>query len=82
MLNLFRKKTTGKKVTFKIIGMHCTSCSMNIDGELEDTQGVISATTSYSKARSTVEFDPRTISVEKLQNIVEKLDYKVEEVES
>ena len=25
---------------FTIIGMHCSSCAMSIDGELEDTEGI------------------------------------------
>ncbi len=38
-----------KKVIFKIQGMHCTSCAMNIDGELEDTEGIKEAKTNYAK---------------------------------
>jgi len=82
MHNFFRKKPQGSKVVFKINGMHCTSCSMNIDGELGDTEGVISASTSYARARSTIEYDPSKVSKEKLQNIIKQLDYEVEEVES
>jgi len=29
-----------QKIKLKINGMHCVSCAMNIDGDLEDTEGV------------------------------------------
>lgn len=79
MLNFFKKKSKGTVVTYKIDGMHCTSCSMNIDGELEDTKGVISATTSYAKATTRIEFDENLVSKEELIKVVEKLDYQLKE---
>ncbi len=80
MLNVFKQKPKGETAIFKIDGMHCTSCSMNIDGELEDTEGVISASTSYAKAATTVEFDETKVSREKLRSIIENLDYTVKEL--
>lgn len=77
MFNIFKQKPQGTTITFKIDGMHCTSCSMNIDGELEDTEGVISASTSYAKARTTVEYDVSKVSPDKLKKTVEQLGYKV-----
>jgi len=77
MLNIFKKKSKGSTVTFKIDGMHCTSCSMNIDGELEDTEGVISASTSYAKGTTIVEYDELKIVPEKLKEAIEKLGYKI-----
>lgn len=80
MLGLFKKKSQGLVARFKIEGMHCTSCSMNIDGELEDTDGVISASTSYAKAVTEVEFAPDVISKSKIKAVIEKLDYQVSEI--
>lgn len=79
MFNIFKQKPTGTTATFKIDGMHCTSCSMNIDGELEDTEGVISSSTSYAKATTNVVFDEGKISRKELVSVIEGLDYKVEE---
>ncbi len=79
MLNIFKQKPKGETATFKIDGMHCTSCSMNIDGELEDTEGVISASTSYAKATTTIEFDESKVSRDKLKSIIENLDYTAKE---
>ncbi|MBU1966669.1 cation transporter [Patescibacteria group bacterium] len=80
MLNLFKKKTQGATVVFKIDGMHCSSCSINIDGELEDQPGVIEAKTSYAKAKTTITYDSSQISPKQLKQVIEGLDYQVSEV--
>lgn len=48
--------------TFEIAGMHCTSCAMSIDWELEEIDGVAVAKTSYAKARTAVTFDPAKVA--------------------
>ena len=68
-----------KKITLKIEGMHCTACAMDIDGELEDTNGVTAAETSYAKATTLVSFDPAKVSQTKLKQVIESLDYAVTE---
>jgi copper chaperone CopZ len=81
MLNIFKKKSQGETTTFKIDGMHCTSCSMSIDGELEDTEGVVESKTSYAKAKTTVVYDPTKVQPEKLKQVIEGLEYKVTQVD-
>ena len=67
-----------KKIVLKIIGMHCTSCAMSIDGDLEDyVKGVKSAKTSYAKQECEVEFDEE-VEIEQLINQVEKTGYQAE----
>jgi len=78
MFNLFKKEKQGESVTLKIDGMHCTSCSLSIDGELEDTNGVISATTSYAKSETKVIYDPKKVTVDEIKKVIESLDYRVE----
>ena len=65
-----------KKIKLQISGMHCTACVMNIDGELEDTTGVKSASTNYTKQTSVVEFDPEVLTENKILGIIESLGYK------
>lgn len=72
-----KKKITGSEVSFKIDGMHCTSCSMNIDGELEDLDGVLVATTSYPKSQTNITFNSELISEEALKQTIEALGYTV-----
>jgi Cu+-exporting ATPase len=67
-----------KKVIFKILGMHCTSCAMNIDGDLEDSGKVKSSRTNYAKAQTEVEFDPGKISEEEIIQKIAKTGYTAE----
>lgn len=77
MFGMFNKKPKGTVVKIAIDGMHCTSCSMNIDGELEDLDGVVNATTSYAKSESVVEFDPQKVSQKELEAVITKLGYTI-----
>lgn len=64
-----------KKIKLKIEGMHCSSCAMDIDGQLEDN-GVLESRTSYAKSITEVEFNPNDISEERIIKIIEKTGYK------
>ncbi len=63
------------KNKFKITGMHCTSCAFNIDGELEDTEGIDEANTNFAKAETEVKFDPKKVSVEKIIKLIKTVGY-------
>ncbi len=63
------------KNKFKISGMHCTSCAFNIDGELEDTDGIDEANTNYAKAQTEVKFDPEKVSVDKIIKLIKSVGY-------
>lgn len=56
--------------------MHCTSCAMDIDGELEDTKGVVASNTHYAKQQTEVKFDDTLLTGKKIQTIIEKVGYK------
>lgn len=64
---------------FKISGMHCTSCAMDIDGELEDTEGIKSSNTNYAKAITEVEFDEKKLTHHKIISIIEKVGYTAQQ---
>lgn len=59
-----------KKQIFKINGMHCASCALNIDLDLEDLSGVKSSKTSYAKSESEIEYDPDQVSEKKILKII------------
>lgn len=63
-----------KKLTLKIFGMHCTSCAFNIDGELEDLDGVKESSTNYAKQLTEVVFDPVKVTSEAIIAAIKKLD--------
>lgn len=66
------------KQKLKIEGMHCSSCAMNIDFDLEDIEGVKTAKTSYAKEVSEVEFDEDKVKLEVIIKSVEKSGYKAQ----
>jgi copper chaperone CopZ len=47
---------------------------MNIDGELEDTEGVKEAKTNYAKQQTEVTYDPEKISVDKMISIIRGIE--------
>ncbi len=56
--------------------MHCTSCAMNIDGELEDTNGIKKSKTNYAKQQTEVTFDQDKVSVKNIISVIRKTDDK------
>ena len=58
------------KQKLKIEGMHCNSCAMNIDFDLEDLEGVEKAQTNYAKEVTEVEFDEGKVQ---LPQIIEQI---------
>lgn len=79
MFNLFKKKPDGTTITLKLDGLHCTSCSLNIDGEIEDLPGVISVGTSYVKQESVITYDPKLAKPSQFHEIIKGLGYKIVE---
>ena len=67
------------KKKLKIEGMHCTSCAMSIDFDLEDLEGVQKSQTSYPKQETEVEFDEEKIKLDQILLTVQKTGYKAEE---
>lgn len=59
----------------KIAGMHCSSCAMNIDFDLEDLDGVKSAKTHYAKSLTEVKFDDEKITVKNVIDQIKKTGY-------
>ena len=68
------------KKKLKIEGMHCSSCAMNIDFDLEDLDGVKSVKTSYARQVCEVEFDEKKISNQAIIQTIKKTGYTVIDV--
>jgi copper chaperone CopZ len=79
MFSLFKNKSAGTTVTLQLSGLHCSSCSLNIDGEIEELKGVISSNTSYAKQQSVITYDPATIDPSAFRPVIEALGYKIVE---
>lgn len=63
------------KKTFKIDGMHCTSCALLIESDLEDAG--MKANCSYVKQTLTVEFDEKKLGDHAIEKIVAKSGYRI-----
>lgn len=63
------------KCKLKIEGMHCTSCAMNIDFDLEDIDGVKSANTNYAQSMCEVEYEEKKLDEKKIIESIKKTGY-------
>ncbi len=77
MFSFFKKKPQGTIAEFSISGLHCPSCSLTIDGSLEDLPGVFSSETNYAKAHTVVEYDPDKVSKAELKAAITTAGYTV-----
>lgn len=69
-----------KKVTLKIQGMECASCSMNLERIEEKLAGVIFAEASYRKEQLVVEYDETQVDLAQIEAAVNRLGYGVVDV--
>lgn len=65
------------KKQIKIEGMHCSSCAMTIDFDLEELNGVCSVNTNYAKQECAIEYDTEAVTLQDIAKIIEKSGYKV-----
>lgn len=63
------------KKTFKLSGLHCTSCSLVIEGEVEDLGA--KADCDFLKQEVKVEYDPKKLSEKQIVEAIEKQGYRV-----
>ncbi|MDP3973444.1 MAG: heavy-metal-associated domain-containing protein [Candidatus Daviesbacteria bacterium] len=64
-----------RKRKFKITDMHCSSCALTIDLDLEDLEGVKFARTSYAKGETEIEFDSEKITDQVISETIKKSGY-------
>lgn len=64
------------KKKFKIEGMHCSSCAMSIDFDLEDLNGVTKASTSYARQECEIECEEGIVSEEIIIQTIQKTGYQ------
>jgi copper chaperone CopZ len=64
------------KQIFEVEGMHCGSCAMGIQINLENTDGVKSSFVDYNTKKAEVEFDDEKTSTDGIIKAIEELDFK------
>lgn len=77
MFNLFPKKPQGQVVELKLSGLHCTSCSLTIDSEIEDIPGVLDVKTSYANQATKITYNPSQVDPAQFTKVIQGLGYKV-----
>jgi copper chaperone CopZ len=65
---------------FKVGGMHCVSCAMTIDFDLEDIDGVTSAKTSYATSECRVIYDEEKLDHQVIISKIKKTGYSADVV--
>lgn len=72
---LFNMKNT---ITIQLDGMECSTCVMNIDGVMEDQDGVFESRTSYAKQQTSITFDSKKVSAKTLVSLLTSSGYKAQ----
>lgn len=67
-------------IILKISGMTCINCKSKIEKSLMDLEGIKKVDVSWEKGRADIEYDEEKISLNEIQEIIESLDYKVENI--
>lgn len=69
------------KKKFKIADMHCSSCALTIDMDLEDLAGVNKVQTSYAASITEVDFDPNKVTDQHIVESIKKSGYTAKPVD-
>ncbi|MBI2136758.1 copper-translocating P-type ATPase [Candidatus Woesearchaeota archaeon] len=62
--------------TLKISGMHCASCAVNIEKNLNKTAGVVKANVNFANEKAYVEYDNSKAKEDDFVKLIKKLGYK------
>jgi copper chaperone CopZ len=68
------------KKIFRVEGMHCSNCPMELESIEDDLPGIKQISASYQKGQMVVEFDETLVSEEEILAAVEKKGYHAEKL--
>jgi copper chaperone CopZ len=64
------------KKTFRVEGMHCSNCPMEVEAIEDDLPGIKQVSASYQKGNMVVEFDETKVSEAQIIAAVAKRGYQ------
>ena len=64
------------KKTFRVEGMHCSNCPMEVEAIEDDLPGIKQVSASYQKGNMVVEFDETKVSEAQIMAAVAKRGYQ------
>jgi Cu2+-exporting ATPase len=72
-----RTGATGKSVRkiYPVLEMSCAACAVSVESMLKTTPGVSDAGVNYANQQAWVEFDPKTVTPQALQNAIRSIGY-------
>lgn len=65
------------KKSYKVLGMHCTSCPLVIESDLEDAG--VKASCNYARQTLDVEYDEARVTKETIEKVVTTAGYALSE---
>jgi Cu+-exporting ATPase len=68
---------TTERVEFRVSGMSCASCVVNIESVLDELSGIDRVDVSFGTERATVEYDPSLITPAEIQGAVADAGYRL-----
>jgi len=78
MFNFFKKNNPNhQELIWKLKGLHCSSCAMNIDLALEELNGIVKAETNFPKSQTKITIDPKVAKVSEIKSTLKDLGYQV-----
>ncbi|MBO0939335.1 copper-translocating P-type ATPase [Fibrella sp. HMF5335] len=63
------------KQTFPVLEMTCAACAVSVESMLTNTPGVLGAAVNYANQSATVEYDPKVIDQQGLQQAIRSIGY-------
>lgn len=60
---------------YGIEGMHCSSCALNIEMDLEELAGIREASVSYARQEATVSFEAGSLTAEDIVEQIKESGY-------
>lgn len=70
------EKFVGVSVEIPIEGMSCMSCVANVKKTLSDLEGVSEVKVSLENKKTTLHYNPQKISLDTIQQTINKIGYK------
>lgn len=67
------------KKIFNVSGMHCASCALNIEKDLQKLKGVKSASVNFASEKATINFDEKKVGLAEFSSVVKKRGYALYE---
>jgi len=66
------------KCELQVSGMKCGSCQLLVEEAVEELQGVKSVDVSFRDSYVTVEYEPDTVSLATIKEVIEKQGFTVQ----